>query len=263
MIAHDRTGSGEPYVLIHGIGSRRGVWDPVVPALAREFEVVAVDLPGFGDSPRGDATAWSPPAQAQRVADWLAAEGIEQPHVAGNSMGGGIALELARLGAARTVTALSPIGFWSPREHAYGRRSIRTSLRLSRLLAPAAPTLAATGAGRALLVSQMRARPWRASGPDIAADVRGLAGATAVEDCLAAMENWRVERAEELRGTPLTIAWGDKDRLLLYRRQSERARRLLPWARHVTLTGCGHLPFADDPEQVAAVLAAGTRAPAA
>jgi pimeloyl-ACP methyl ester carboxylesterase len=50
------------------------------------------------------------------------------------------------------------------------------------------------------------------------------------------------------------VAWGEKDRLLIYSRQSARARRLLPDARHVTLTGCGHVPTWDDPEQVARVV---------
>jgi pimeloyl-ACP methyl ester carboxylesterase len=53
---------------------------------------------------------------------------------------------------------------------------------------------------------------------------------------------------------PTTIAWGEHDRLLLYRPQSARARAALPAARHVTLSGCGHVPTWDDPEQVARVL---------
>ena len=53
---------------------------------------------------------------------------------------------------------------------------------------------------------------------------------------------------------PVTVAWGEKDRLLIYSRQSARAQRLLPDARHVVLAGCGHVPTWDDPEQVARVL---------
>jgi pimeloyl-ACP methyl ester carboxylesterase len=59
---------------------------------------------------------------------------------------------------------------------------------------------------------------------------------------------------------PVTVAWGAKDRLLIYSRQSARARRLLPDARHVTLHGCGHVPTWDDPEQVARVLLEGSSA---
>src|SRR5437764_5419244 len=49
--AHHRGGTGEPVVLIHGVGSQWQVWQPVLPALERERDVVALDLPGSGDSP--------------------------------------------------------------------------------------------------------------------------------------------------------------------------------------------------------------------
>lgn len=51
----------------------------------------------------------------------------------------------------------------------------------------------------------------------------------------------------------MTIAWGDRDRLLPYRLQAPRARRMLPWATHVTL-GAGHVPFYDDAPAVASVI---------
>ena len=51
MLSHDRTGSGAPLLLIHPLGGSRVVWEPVMPLLARERDVIAVDLPGFGDSP--------------------------------------------------------------------------------------------------------------------------------------------------------------------------------------------------------------------
>ena len=53
---------------------------------------------------------------------------------------------------------------------------------------------------------------------------------------------------------PTTVAWGERDRLLIFSRQAPRARRMLPDARHVVLHGCGHVPTWDDPEQVARVL---------
>ena len=57
----------------------------------------------------------------------------------------------------------------------------------------------------------------------------------------------------------MTVAWGTRDALLIPR-QAARAQRLLPWATHVTLRGCGHVPCHDDPETVAAVMLAGSRA---
>src|SRR5262245_53982044 len=114
-ITHERHGTGAPLVLVHGIGSQRRVWDPVIPALARERTVYAVDLPGFAGQPL-DGVDPSPRGQAENLAAWFAEEGIERPHVAGNSMGGAIALELARLGVISSATAVSPAGFWIGRE---------------------------------------------------------------------------------------------------------------------------------------------------
>ena len=81
--------------------------------------------------------------------------------------------------------------------------------------------------------------------------------APAFEPALAAFGPYRFAAGDELR-VPVTIAWGTRDALLIPR-QAARARRLLPSARHVTLQGCGHVPFHDDPEAVAAVLLAGSR----
>src|SRR5687767_333409 len=104
MLEHTRTGSGPPVVLLHGIGLDREVWAPVVPLLAAEHEVVAVDLPGFGASA---ALAGEPTVEA--LAEAVEALGLERPLVAGNSLGGGIALELGRRRWAGGVCALSPI----------------------------------------------------------------------------------------------------------------------------------------------------------
>src|SRR2546423_1572190 len=116
-LEHFRAGRGDPLVLIHGIGLYWGVWEPVLPQLAAGHDVIALDLPGFGGSdPLPEAQAPTVEALADAVAAFLAGLGIERPHVAGNSLGGGIALELARTGRARSVTALSPVGFYNDRE---------------------------------------------------------------------------------------------------------------------------------------------------
>jgi pimeloyl-ACP methyl ester carboxylesterase len=77
--------------------------------------------------------------------------------------------------------------------------------------------------------------------------------APALSGALDAFSGYTFSDPEELRSTPLAVAWGNRDRLLLYRRQAPRARKLLPWATHVTL-GAGHVPFSDDPAAVAEVI---------
>jgi pimeloyl-ACP methyl ester carboxylesterase len=260
-IALDRRGSGEPLVLLHGIGSRRQVWDPVVARLERDLELVAVDLPGFGASP-ADGTLPAIEGQAERVERLFGELGLDRPHVAGNSMGGGIALELARRGAVRSATAVSPVGFWTARERAWAKASLRGARAAVRAQPPGVRrALAGNALVRTALFGQMLARPWRMPAAEAEATLAAFAAAERFDAALSAFDDHVFHDAHELRATPLTIAWGDRDALLLYR-QSRRARRLLPWARHVTLRGCGHVPFHDDPQQVADVLLAGTRAPA-
>ena len=116
-LAHVRRGSGPPLVLIHGIGSQWQMWQPVLDRVAREREVVALDLPGFGES----AELGAPPtveALAGAVAEFLDGLGLAGAHAAGNSLGGAVALALGRLGEARSTCVLSPAGFGNMREGA-------------------------------------------------------------------------------------------------------------------------------------------------
>lgn len=258
---HVRRGSGEPLVLVHGIGSQWRIWEPVLDALAARFDVLAIDLPGFGHSPP-DGTGPSVEDQAARVAGFFEEEGLEVPHVAGNSMGGAIALELARMGAVRSATAVSPAGFWTTRERIFCQQSLQTSRKLLPLMGPALPVLLRSPAGRASLLGQLVAKPWKMDGEAAIDHMDRLVKAPGFDACCAAFADYTFHDGDELRGVPVTIAWGDRDFLLLTR-QRDRARKALPWARHVALPGCGHAPFSDDPQLLSDVLRAGAWGPAA
>ena len=188
-LAIESHGSGPPLVLLHGIGSRRGVWDPVAGALARERRVIAVDLPGFGESPPEDFAPT--PAGFTALERWFAEQGLGRPHVAGNSMGGGIALELARRGAVASATAVSPAGFWNARELAFAQRSLRASRAIVRRLRPAVPALSRSAAGRIALFSQIYGRPWRLSPADAVATIDAFLDAPAFERALEAFGPYR------------------------------------------------------------------------
>ena len=256
-LVFDRRGSGEPLVLVHGVGSRWQVWEPVLTALDARHDVVAVDLPGFGAS-HPDGTTPSVEAQAVRLEALFGTLGLERPHVAGNSMGGGIALELARRGSVSSATAVSPVGFWTTREREWCIRSLQVNRAALPALRRALPALVATGVGRTLLFEQLFAKPWRLAPDEVLATVDAFLASASTQAALELFRAHTFHDAHELRGVPLTIAWGDHDHLLLTR-QRARARRVLPWARHVELPGCGHVPFSDDPELLAAVLLAGAR----
>jgi pimeloyl-ACP methyl ester carboxylesterase len=259
QLNHHRAGAGEPLVLIHGIGSRWQIWNPVLDRLEAEREVVALDLPGFGASPMPPpGTAAGSASLTTLVSQFLNEIGIERPDVAGNSLGGLIALELAKRGQVRSATALSPGGFYNGPEAAYARMSLQLAVRAARGLAPRADRLLKRPRGRQLALGQMCAHPARMPAADAAASVRALADAPWFDDSLEAIRQERFGGGERI-DVPVTIAWGEKDRLLLPR-QARRAARLIPSARLVTLVDCGHVPMSDDPEQVARVILAGSTA---
>jgi pimeloyl-ACP methyl ester carboxylesterase len=132
---HEVYGAGEPLVLVHGTGGSLRVWDPVVPLLAARRTVISVDLPGFGASP--PLTPPGPPPTpagfAVVLADLLRQLGHSTAHVAGKSVGGWTALEMAKLGAARWVVALSSAGLWAGRVPLYDVLSLGGTRRFCRL----------------------------------------------------------------------------------------------------------------------------------
>jgi pimeloyl-ACP methyl ester carboxylesterase len=254
VLAYDRQGSGPPLLLVHGIGSRRGVWDPVVPLLSAERETIALDLPGFGDSPPLPAGV-EPTVDAltDAVAGLARELGLERPHVAGNSLGGGIALELARRGAVASATALSPIGFWSDPERAYGAATLRFSRFMARHAGQALQRMVGSPAGRTIALGTYYGHPLRRDAAAARADLENLGRSPGFEATLPCTRRHRFHDGEQLRGVPVTIGWGTRDRLLIPK-QAERARAALPSARHVPLPGCGHIPMSDDPEGVATLI---------
>jgi pimeloyl-ACP methyl ester carboxylesterase len=110
--------------------------------------------------------------------------------------------------------------------------------------------------GRQATIGLMYGRPARRDGAEAAEDLVQLARAPGWRATLPISREYTFHDGEELR-VPVTIGWGTRDRLLIPR-QAERARALLPRARHVPLPGCGHIPMSDDPEGVAALLLAGS-----
>ncbi|WP_369214081.1 alpha/beta fold hydrolase [Streptomyces flavofungini] len=252
-ISYARAGAGEPLLLLHGIGHHRQAWDPVVRILAAEYDVIAVDLPGFGASPSlPDGLAHDLPTVVPALGALCRALGIERPHVAGNSLGGLLALELGREKLARSITALSPGGFWTPAERRYAFGTLLAMRQGARLLpVPVIERLSRSAAGRTALTSTIYARPWRRSPDAVVAETLALRHATGFAATLTAGRD--LPMGEDVTGLPVTIAWGNRDRLLVPR-QGIRAKRAIPGARLIRLTGCGHVPMNDDPALVARVI---------
>jgi pimeloyl-ACP methyl ester carboxylesterase len=249
-VHHYRRGSGSPVVLLHGLGSRWQVWTPLLDRIAEWHDVIALDLPGFGGTP-ADGRPGSVPHLADRVAAFLDQLGVRRPAIGGSSLGGGVALELGRRGLARSVVAFSPVGFCTPAEARWCRTVVAAARAGGAALGPALPQLLRTRAGRAALCGLFYGRPTRLTPGEATADARALIVAPGFTAARREVGGWRL--TGPLPGLPVTIAWGDRDLVLPFR-QAGRARRVLPQARHVRLTGCGHLPFADDPRTCARLL---------
>jgi pimeloyl-ACP methyl ester carboxylesterase len=248
---YHRAGAGPTVVLIHGIAHHWQAWQPVIERLVSGFDVIACDSPGFGRSaPLPAGVEPTVEAYVDAFAAFFSELGVGHPHVAGNSMGGAIALELARRETVGSATAFSPAGFWTPGERRFSQLSLSLLGSVPLPLRPAVRALGATRAGRAVLFKQTFGWPTRMPPHEAVATLDDAWAAPAFAETLDAFNHYDFDGGDELRGTPVTIAWGRYDRLLIYSRQAPRARERLPWARHLTL-GAGHVPFFDDPAAVA------------
>ena len=240
-----RRGSGEPLVLIHPLGAELVVWEPVMDRLARERDVIAVDLPGFGRSPglpNGDLP--TPQVLAASVASLLDDLGVGRAHVAGNSLGGWVALELAKAGRALSVAGLCTAGLWS---RPLGPRPGRDVRRTGRRLLPVLPALLRSARGRRLVLGGSVAHPERVPPEAATRLVRSYLTSAGYESANLAMRGAVFSGFDDIR-VPVTLAWGDLDRIV------RKPRQKLPEWRTIMLHGCGHIPTWDDPGQVARAL---------
>jgi pimeloyl-ACP methyl ester carboxylesterase len=260
-LAYDRRGSGEPLVLIHALGSRRAAWKPIIDRLQDQRELIALDMPGFGDSPPDAAgTRLTVGDHADRIEDFLAELGVERPHIAGNSTGGAVALELGRRGAARSSTAFAPIGFWGEAGKRWCQLALRAGYRAGISRPESLPPRLDLAFARAGLRVPAFGRPLKVPAEEVLATRAAGLSAPGYQDAVEFTLEYRFpDDPGELRVISATVAWGRRDLLLPPITQARRARRLLPWARHVSLPRCGHVPFYDDPELCARVVLGGSR----
>jgi pimeloyl-ACP methyl ester carboxylesterase len=243
---HIRQGSGEPLVLIHGLGGSIVVWKPVLDLLAAERDVIAVDLPGFGASPDpGNGFVPTAADLGESVSELCGGLGVERPHLAGNSLGGWIALEMAAAGRAASVCALSPAGLW---REPLGPRPVERN-DLGRRVRPLVGIAMRSARVRAAVLRSTVAHPERVGRADATELVTNYLDAPLYAEANEHMRLGAFERAAEVE-VPVTIAWGAQDRLL---GRPSRSRRPAG-ARYFEMPGWGHTPTWDDPEGVAALI---------
>jgi pimeloyl-ACP methyl ester carboxylesterase len=249
---HLRAGGGAPLLLLHSLGGSLVQWSPVLERLAEEREAIAIDMPGFGDSPPLPAGIEPSAANlASAVLEFYDSLGLDgDPHVAGISLGGWVAIECARQGRARSVVGLCPAGFWKeplgPR-----RNSARAAARAMR---PILPILRIPAVRRRVLAGNIH-HPERVPGADAVRLVRGYANASAYVEANRLMRGGVVGDISDIR-VPVSLAWAEFDTLV--RRKPLRDGILPDAVRQVELPGCGHVPTWDDPGLVARVVIEGT-----
>ena len=217
--------------------------------LAERREVIAVDLPGFGETP---PLAGEVPIAtlADSVVEFIGEQGLTGVSTVGQSMGGRIVLELARRGVGGDTVALDPGGFWSDRERFVFGATLRPSISLVRALRGRLPSLLDSAAGRTLLLAQLSARPWALSCETVLPDVSGLADAPSTGAAMDALTKGPKQQGAPAGTVPgrVTIGWGRRD-LVTVPRQAERATELFPDAVLHWFERCGHFPQWDAPHE--------------
>ena len=241
-----RVGAGEPLVLLHGLGESHIGWRPVIDALSQGYDVIAVDLPGFGRSPALPA-AVSPTAVnlAAAVNRTLDALGVGAYHVAGYSLGARVAIHLADSDRVRSVIAIAPDGLGTPVERLQGFIAMVAGRGVAMALAPLDSWFPA---GRSLFLAGTRSLPWQIAPADAKQLLTDFADSPAYE-----ATNWAslFDMPTHLHTItqPALFLQGTADPLMVP--QISRYVGLIPRAKLIYLPGLNHVPISDDPKTVA------------
>ncbi len=255
-------GAGDPVLLLHGLGATKGSFLPTVAALAPSFRMIALDLPGFGDSYKPLTAPYHPPFFARAVVDVLDALELDRAHLIGNSLGGRIALEVGLRHPERVgrLALLAPSLAWRRgRPWAPLVRALRPELGLVQL----APRWAVEGVAHQIL--PVATSNWVRAGVD--EFLRAYLTPRGRVAFYAAARQIYLEEPHGAKGfwtrlahlqPPALFVWGRRDRLVPIG-FAAHVREALPTAHHLELD-CGHVPQIEEPEQTHAVIASFLRA---
>ena len=249
-------GSGTPLVVLHGLGGSWHIWQPVLGLLTGRHRVVAPTLPGHpGGPPLPDGVAPTVALLTDLLIADLKRRGIEHPHVAGNSLGGWIAIEMARRGYAQSVTALSPAGGWQTlADYRAIAKMFRIIFRLLPLMILLFSWLLRFAGVRRVLNAQAMQHGDRVPADESRRAMRTMRGTRMLPALLDSMES--VGGIAPFRVAPpkVVIAWCEHDQVIPYPRYGAALTTIVQGAEPATVAGCGHVPMYDDPAQVAALI---------
>jgi pimeloyl-ACP methyl ester carboxylesterase len=251
-----RAGAGEPVVLLHGFTAAWGIWHPILAELVARYEVIAPTLAGHHG---GAAYPVDQPITFEHstnaVEGLLDELGVGTAHFVGNSMGGGIALELAKRGRARSVVALAPAGGWSrgdgegPRIGKFFARQIKA---LERTRAWSERIMRRPGTRRLAFRDIMRhgelVSPADAAGISQSA-LQCSISRRAIQALFADDAGLSIGDLDRI-ACPVLLGTPQFDRVLPGPRHAPRYRREIPGVEAIALPGCGHVPMWDDTKLV-------------
>ncbi len=237
------------------------MWEDVAPLLASEYDVIAPTAYGHcGGEPlaRRPGRYSDVVAGAERQLDAL---GIDRAHLVGNSMGGWMALDLARRGRALSVLAISPAGFWpqpTPGSKRPAATKLREALKMGRRTRPVLPLLYRSRRVRAYGFRGMAVHGERISPQTALGLTDDMLGCAIAEDMLATDEYFA---PLDPAPCPITIAWAERDRIFPERIYGPVAKERVPDARYIVLPDVGHVPMFDDAKLVADTIRESVHAP--
>jgi pimeloyl-ACP methyl ester carboxylesterase len=251
-----RGGEGEPLVLLHGFTDTWHGWTPVLPALSAHHEVFAWTLPGhLGGEPWDLSVPVTVGALADSVERQLDVLGLGQVHLAGNSLGGWLALEMAARGRARSVVGVCPALGWErgSKEERHVARFFRRSQTRLRRFDRQLPFVARHPTLRRIAMRDVVADGRKIPAKAALGMFYGMRGCSILTEALELMEQDEPFVLEPIT-CPVGILYGSRDRILRWPGHYQHMRELLPDADWVALEGLGHVPMWDSPAVVASAI---------
>lgn len=246
-----RAGSGEPLLLLHGFTGAWMHWRPLLDDLSNRYEVIAPTLAGHdGGRPYPPGSPMTFAGSTDQLEGDLDELGVGSAHIVGNSMGGGLALELAKRGRARSVVALAPAGGWTPGDGEARRlaRFFARQMRVTRAFQSRMPAIVARPNLRRLALRDIMRRADRVPASDAVRLTQAALACTVAERAIEALRIDHGLTLEDLDriDCPVLLATPQFDRVLPPERHAPRLRREIPGVESLILKDCGHVPMWDD-----------------
>lgn len=257
-----RGGTGQPLLLLHGIGAIWRAWSPVLPYLEPHHALIVPTLHGHaGGPPLDEEVEPSVQALADGIEEQLDRLGLQKVHIAGNSLGGWIGIELARRGRAKSLVLLSPAGAWrSPRRIKVTSAGVRFSLGTIARYSHRAEAIVERRVLRWALLAGQVAHPHKVPRETLVTYVHASGHSPVVDPLLRVLHLSPVDPLPENRDYPVRLVWGERDLVLPFKHFGSPMLERLPGAELIRLEGVGHVPMSDDPARVAELILEVTRA---